>query len=324
MTLPSWSSRCNARRLLAAGIFLGSLAGCATPQLQTIAEQAQLPQRVELDAVPFYPQDEYQCGPAALAMVLGATGRSVEPEMLRPQLYLPGRYGSLQVEMLGAARRNGLVAVELSSGLSGLLVELAAGNPVIVLQNLAFDWSPVWHYAVAIGFDLDAQRILLRSGGERRLVMRLGSFERSWGRGDHWAMLALPPQRAPASVSQRDYLSAVAKLEKVDRGAARIAYQSVLARSPDDLVALLGLGNTAYAEGDLESAERAFRKAARVHPDSAAAHNNLAQALADLKRYKEALVEARTAVGLGGPLEAVSTRTLSDLIARSGPEPENP
>jgi Flp pilus assembly protein TadD len=154
--------------------------------------------------------------------------------------------------------------------------------------------------------------------------MRLGSFERSWGRGDHWAMLALPPQRAPASVSQRDYLSAVAKLEKVDRGAARIAYQSVLARSPDDLVALLGLGNTAYAEGDLESAERAFRKAARVHPDSAAAHNNLAQALADLKRYKEALVEARTAVGLGGPLEAVSTRTLSDLIARSGPEPENP
>jgi len=256
-------------------------------------------------------------------MVLGATGRSVEPEMLRPQLYLPGRHGSLQMEMLAAARRNGLVAVELSSGLSGLLAELAAGNPVIVLQNLAFDWSPVWHYAVAIGYDLDAQRIVLRSGGERRLAMRLGSFERSWGRSDHWAMLALPPQRAPASVSQRDHLSAVAKLEKVDRGAARIAYQSVLARTPDDLVALLGLGNTAYAEGDLESAERAFRKAARAHPDSAAAHNNLAQALADLRRYEEALVEARTAVGLGGPLAAVSTRTLNDLIARSGPGPES-
>jgi len=323
VTLPSWSSRCNARRLLAAGIFLGSLAGCATPQLQTIAEQAQLPQRVELDAVPFYPQEEYQCGPAALAMVLGATGRSVEPEMLRPQLYLPGRHGSLQVEMLAAARRNGLVAVELSSGLSGLLAELAAGNPVVVLQNLAFDWSPVWHYAVAIGYDLDAERIVLRSGGERRLAMRLASFERSWGRSDHWAMLALPPQRAPASLAQRDYLSAVAKLERVDRSAARIAYQSVLARTPDDLVALLGLGNTAYAEGDLESAERAFRKAARAHPDSAAAHNNLAQALADLKRYEEALVEARTAVGLGGPLAAVSTRTLNDLIARSGPGPEN-
>jgi len=319
VTLPSWSSRSNARRLLAAGIFLGSLAGCATPQLQTIAEQAQLPQRVELDAVPFYPQEEYQCGPAALAMVLGAAGRSAEPDTLRSQVYLPGRHGSLQVEMLAAARRNGLVAVELRPGLSGLLAELAAGNPVIVLQNLAFDWSPVWHYAVAIGYDLDAQRIVLRSGRERRLEMRLGSFERTWSRGDYWAMLALPPQRAPASLSQRDYLRSVARLEKVDRGAARIAYLSALTRTPDDLVALLGLGNTYYAEGDLESAERAFRKAVLAHPGTAAAHNNLAQALADLERYEEALPEARIAVGLGGPLEEVSIRTLNDLVARSAP-----
>jgi len=320
VTLPSWSSRRNARRLLAAGIFFLSLAGCATPQLQTIAanEQAQLPQRAELEAVPFFPQDEYQCGPAALAMVLGAAGRSVEPETLRPQLYLPGRHGSLQVEMLAATRRNGLVAVELRPSLSDLLAELASGNPVIVLQNLAFDWNPVWHYAVAIGYDLDAQRIVLRSGSERRLEMRLGAFERSWRGSDHWAMLALPPQRAPASLSQRDYVSAVAKLEKVDRAAARIAYRSVLARTPDDLVALMGLGNTAYAEGDLESAEHAFRKAVRAHPDSAAAHNNLAHALADLKRYEEALAEARTAVGLGGSLEEVSTRTLNEVLARSG------
>jgi tetratricopeptide (TPR) repeat protein len=221
--------------------------------------------------------------------------------------------------MLAAARRYGFVAVELRPGLSGLLAELAAGNPVIVLQNLAFDWSPVWHYSVAIGYDLDEQRIVLRSGRERRLEMRLVSFERTWKGGAYWAMLALPPQRVPASLSQRDYLSSVARLEKVDRGAARIAYLGALTRTPDDLVALLGLGNTYYAEGDLESAERAFRKAVLAHPGSAAAHNNLAQALADLKRYEEALPEARAAVSLGGPLEEVSIRTLNDLIARSGP-----
>jgi tetratricopeptide (TPR) repeat protein len=318
VTLPSWPSR-SARRLLAAGIFFASLAGCATPQLHAIAQHdAQVPQRVELEGVPFYPQDEYQCGPAALATVLRFAGKPVEPEALQPQVYLPGRHGSLQVEMLAAARRNGLVAVELRPSLSDLLAELAAGNPAIVLQNLAFSWSPIWHYAVAIGYDLEAQRIVLRSGRERRLEVGLAAFERTWKGGDSWAMLALPPQRMPASVTPRDYLSAVARLERVDPRAARTAYQSVLTRAPDELVALLGLGNTAYAAGDFESAERAFRKAALAHPGSAAAHNNLAQALADLKRYEEALAEARIAVGLGGPLEEVSTRTLNALVARAG------
>jgi len=76
-----------------------------------------------------------------------------------------------------------------------LFTEIAAGHPVIVLQNLAFDWYPVWHYAVAVGYDLDAQEITLRSGRERRLQLPLGTFEDTWRRGGHWAMLALPPLR---------------------------------------------------------------------------------------------------------------------------------
>jgi hypothetical protein len=36
------------------------------------------------------------------------------------------------------------------------LREVAAGNPVLVLQNLSFAWAPVWHYAVVMGYDADA------------------------------------------------------------------------------------------------------------------------------------------------------------------------
>ncbi len=321
MTDRTSSRRHSARRFLAAGIFLILLAGCASPQLQAVAEDGleKIPQRVELDGVPFYAQEEYQCGPAALAMVLGAGGNPVEPEMLRPQVYVPDRHGSLQVEMLAAARRNGFVAVELKPSLTNLLVEIAAGNPVIVLQNLGFDWIPLWHYAVAVGYDLDSGRIVLRSGSKQRLEMPLDTFERSWQRGGDWAMLALPPQRFPASVPARDYLGFVIKLEKAGQtGPARAAYESVLNRAPDNLVALLGLGNTAYAEGDFETAERAFRRAVVSHPQSAAAHNNLAQTLAELGRYEEALAEARAAVSLGGPLGDAATRTLHGVASRAG------
>jgi len=319
--LPSRPRRRVARRLTAAGIFLLGLAGCATPQLQALvgSGSAGIPQRAELDAVPFFAQEDYQCGPAALAMVLGAGGKAIEPEALRPQVYLPDRHGSLQIEMIAAARRNGFVAIELAPNLSDLLAEIAAGSPVVVLQNLALDWYPAWHYAVAIGYDLKAQRIILRSGTERRLSMPLDTFEHTWRRSGYWAMLALPPRRLPASVAAGDYLSAVARLEKTGRAAsAREAYESALERWPDDLTALMGLGNTAHRDGDLEAAEQAFRRATLVHPRAAAAHNNLAQTLEELDRHEEALTEARVAVGLGGPLEDVSMRTLDAIVSHTG------
>jgi Flp pilus assembly protein TadD len=83
-------------------------------------------------------------------------------------------------------------------------------------------------------------------------------------------------------------------------------------------MALMGLGNTAYRAGDYEAAERAFRRAVLAHPRSAAAHNNLAQTLADLDRHDEALAEARVAVGLGGPQEDTSIRTLDGIVSRTG------
>jgi len=182
--LPSRPRRCGARRLTAAGIFILGLAGCASAPLHPpMGAVTGVPDRVELEAVPFYSQDDDQCGPAALAMALGAGGKAIEPAALRPQVYLPERHGSLQVEMLAAARRNGFVAIELRPEVAVLFAEIAAGHPVIVLQNLALDWYPVWHYAVVVGYNLETQFVTLRSGRERRAELPLSTFEYTWRRG---------------------------------------------------------------------------------------------------------------------------------------------
>src|ERR1700750_3150622 len=127
-------------RLTAGFIFLSALlSGCSfmAPQTYAIKESrpAGLPARVELTQVPFYPQDDYYCGPSSLAMAVSAAGVPVTPEELVDQVYLPGRKGSLQVEMLAAARRRGLIAYELAPKVADLLAELAAGTPAIVLEN---------------------------------------------------------------------------------------------------------------------------------------------------------------------------------------------
>lgn len=301
-------------------VLLALLAGCASaPQTRALMAEGRpggLSPAAELAQTPFFPQEDHQCGPAALATALAAAGIAADPEAIARQVYLPGRQGSLQVEMLASARRQGAVPYVLAPELRGLLAEVKAGTPVVVLQNLGLDALPVWHYAVVVGYDLGEGSLLLRSGRERRQVLDLATFERTWARGGHWAFVALPPGRLPAGAREDAYLAEVARLEGLGQaGAARAAYAAALARWPDSLTAAVGLGNSAYAQGDLAAAEAAFRRAAAVHPDSAAALNNLAHVLARRGRPAEALVLARQAAALGGPHADAAQATLKEIEA---------
>jgi hypothetical protein len=301
-----------------AGVLLWAaalLAGCAAPQISGLLERRppDLPARVEIAQTPFFPQEEYQCGPASLATVLQHAGQAASPESLRPQLYVPGRQGSLQAEMLAGARRHGLLAYPPAPNVEALLRETAAGTPAVVLQNLALDWAPLWHYAVAIGYDLEAREIVLRSGVTRRLAMSLDTFERTWARGGYWAMLALPPDRLPAGAAEGPYVSAAAALERADPAAASRAYETALSRWPENPAALLGLGNAKYALRDLAGAAAAYRRVAQQHPGFADAWNNLAQALFELGVRDEALAAARRAVAIGGPRLETYRQTLEHI-----------
>lgn len=302
------------------GVFLLFLSGCAsTPQTRALLDSLPepLPGHIELAEVPFFAQEDYQCGPAALAMSLDVAGIKTTPEALVPEVYLPNRHGSLQVEMLAVSRRHGVIAYQLAPKLTDLLAEVADGTPVVVLQNLGLSWYPVWHYAVVIGYDLDHAEIILRSGRERLQVLPMTTFEHTWGRGSYWAMVALPPGKIPNSAEEVSFVSAVSAVEKIGYSErAQIAYLAALKRWPGNLAAQIGVGNTAYRMKDLVQAEAAFRQAIQDHPDSVAALNNLAQVLADLGRDGEALSFARRAVALGGPLEDIAQATLSDIERR--------
>jgi len=310
----------RAQRLFCACLLL-VLTGCAAPPLTRAlldTGRADLQPRVELTRTPFYSQTDHQCGPASLAMALEAAGAPASPDELSTQVYLPGRKGSLALEMLVAARRHGMLAVELPTSLHDLLAEVAHGTPVVVLQNNGLDWLPVWHYAVVIGYDLDAGDIVLRSGHQRRLVIPLATFERTWARAKHWAMVVMQPGQLPATVSETSYLAATAALEKSGSpGRAEVTYRTALLRWPDSLTALIGLGNTLYARGDLAAAADAFRRAVEHHPDAAPAFNNLAQVLAEQGRFQEALTAARRAVELGGPYLSIARETLQAIQRQS-------
>ena len=308
--------------VLAAALALG---GCISlPQTDALREAPPrgLPPRVELTQVPFHKQDDDLCGPASLAMVFNAAGVKADVESLTPLVYLPGRKGSLQAEMLGATRRSGLVAYNLAPRLEDLLREVAAGTPVVVLLNLALKWAPVWHYAVIVGYDLEKREVIARSAGRARDEWSFGFLEYFWQESDYWSMLALPPGRVPATAREAEFALAVAALEQAGRAReARESYRALLERWPENLLGLIGLGNVEYGLKDLAAAERAFRRASVAHPQSGVAFNNLAHVLAALGRPVEAEEIARSAVALEGPTLPQARQTLEAIQKQRAPSP---
>lgn len=283
------------------------------------ARETLLPQQVELIEVPFHPQEAYQCGPAALATILGHAGSQRTPAELKDEVYVPLRQGSLQPELLAASRRAGLLPHVLAPLTQALLTEVAAGNPVLVLQDQGSVLSRSWHYAVVVGYDRRAGEIILRSGRERRWIMDFASFDRSWAAAGRWAFVALPPERLPATATEADLLPAAAALERVSPASAGRVYASILQRWPGNPVARIGLGNAAYRRHDLVAAEAAYRQATEEHPALAEAWNNLAQVLHERKQPAAASAAARRALAIGGPREKHYAATLAEIEGRPPP-----
>ncbi|MFO1425421.1 MAG: PA2778 family cysteine peptidase [Steroidobacteraceae bacterium] len=276
------------------------------------------PRAVELAAVPFFPQRVDQCGPAALATVLAYAGRDVDPDRLRPEVFLPGRRGSLQLEMQAAARRHGLIPYRIATRMPAIAAALADGRPVLVMQNLAIPSVPYWHYAVVVGLDPAAGRVLLRSGRDRRHRMGEGRFDDSWRWAGRWGLVMLEPGGAiPEWAEQGAYLEAVAALEALPatRAAAGAAYLEATRRWPQAPLAWLGLGNVEYAADRRLAARDAWWRAAGLAPDSAPIRNNLATVRGALGCREAALAAAPRAVELAGegPFAAAARATLAEV-----------
>ncbi len=290
------------------------LSGCSHTLPRTTLP-AGLPEQVELTETPFFAQQHYQCGPASLAMVLGQRGVAVNPEELTARVYLPERQGSVAPEMTATARSYGMLVYELPPTLDALLHEVAAGNPVLVLQNLGLPWLPKWHYAVVVGYELSNQQITLRSGTVERHQISLALFDRTWRRGNRWGVILLRPGSLPASDAHLNYLKAAYALEQTRQyAAALVAYRSGSERWPGELSFVLAQANLEYRLGDYSRAEETLREALGQHPLAAPLWNNIAYTLAQQGCRESALRAVSCAIALA-PAEEEYAQSHKEIMA---------
>lgn len=222
----TFSSPTKVVRQLILACWLGvTLAGCAgTP---STALQG-LPQRVELSSVPFYRGNANHSAAMALAAILSQQGAPITPGLLDQPLNLPTGIDSLDASIPRVARDYGRVVYPLDKRLDALLTQVAAGNPVLVRYQDGSAWWSEPRYAVLIGYDRYKQRVLMRAGMQRRLVMAFGDFASAWAKEGRWAILVQSPGELPANVDRQRWQQAADDLARAGQElAARQALDSL-------------------------------------------------------------------------------------------------
>jgi ABC-type bacteriocin/lantibiotic exporter with double-glycine peptidase domain len=134
------------------------------------------------------PGEPGACGPAALASVLGFDGDPVTVEEIVQTVGAPSLAGVLpmDLERFAAARR---AAVHATAGsLAWLRERVANDHPVVAFLDLGVGPVRQGHFVVVVGYDDEAERVVLYSGSDPDAAMSYGRFTAAWRRAAFWAL----------------------------------------------------------------------------------------------------------------------------------------
>lgn len=275
--------------------------------------------------VPFIPPRSKLCGSSSIEMVAEYWQKKTSyiPQLSVKELdgltLIPAKGGTLQIELILAARANGLIVYPLEPTFEALFSELSEDHPVIVLVNRSYAWYPLWHYAPVTGFDGEKRTVLTHFSDQANEAIPIGTFASVWKRSNNWGVVLLPPGKLPASVSSKTFLRAAYAFEKTGKvKEAVVAYKSALVRWSDDADILFALANAYYNLSNFSDAEETYRKLLAVEPSHILALNNLAVLLCHNGRSNEALRVLEKAVTDDAQMQSILKATRKEIETGCG------
>jgi len=147
--------------------------------------------------VPFVPQrGDADCGPAALAMVLGHFGVKASLEEA-VALDPPDRVGVRAGALRDVARAKGLQAFIVEGTFNDIIDQLARHRPVLVgLAKPITGGRALAHYEVVVGIDKRDRRIITLDPGRGLRENSLEGFAREWVPTGRVTLIVFPREAA--------------------------------------------------------------------------------------------------------------------------------
>ncbi|NWF98783.1 MAG: peptidase C39 family protein [Nitrospirae bacterium] len=139
-----------------------------------------------IENVPFFPQEEYQCGPASLAGVLNYYGLKISPEEIANEIYSKSARGTLTIDMVLFAQKIGMSAKQYSGSLDDIRKNIDNKNPVIVMIDTGIFFVQQYHFMVITGYNEEG--IIVNSGKVQNKFMPENNFLNMWEKTKYWML----------------------------------------------------------------------------------------------------------------------------------------
>jgi len=162
------------------------LFSCAGPSSSLRMEGTRI-----VEGVPFYPQEEYQCGPASLAGVLNYYGLGVTPADIAAEIFSRQARGTLDMDMLFYAQKRGMKAEQYGGSIEDLRHNIDSRQPLIILIDRGFWVYQKSHFMVVVGYD--EKGVVVNSGKEEHQLLSQESFAKIWEKTKFWTLKITPP-----------------------------------------------------------------------------------------------------------------------------------
>lgn len=156
---------------------------------------------VRVDGVPeLHQKHELDCGPTALAMVLGYHGAVSKQDVLSA---LPEAERSQVTQLRDLAKKYGFESFVMEGKPEDLVYELKKGRPVIVGVAKPTLSSAVAHYEVVVGLHRDSQRIATIDPAVGLRQNSFNGFLTEWQGAGRVLLVVIPKNKsAPGEASQ--------------------------------------------------------------------------------------------------------------------------
>lgn len=231
-------------------------------------------------------QEKYQCGPSALASVLNYYGINISPDKITA--LLSGKInGTLNLEMLLFPRRFGFITEMISEDLKIVKNYIAEGVPVILLVDNGFSIYRIPHYVVVIGYDEENMTFVAHWGDEPNRTISEEELLRRWNRMGSWGFVVLHiPEDKMTAEQLTD--SGVAMEMAGDLESAERRYRRAVELNPEICAPEFNLGNIYYKKGDYKNSLEWFKKALNTCEKKGDVYNNIAVVLMAIGEIDEA------------------------------------
>ncbi|MCE5194297.1 MAG: C39 family peptidase [Nitrospiraceae bacterium] len=140
-----------------------------------------------INNIPFYSQEEYQCGPASLAGLMNFLGVEITPEEIAKEIYSKSAKGTLNIDMIFYPQTKGLISEQYSGNIEDVKKKIDSGYPLIVFVDYGFLSVQANHFMVIVGYN--EHGVIANSGKDKHKTIIYEDFKKIWEKTKNWTLI---------------------------------------------------------------------------------------------------------------------------------------